>query len=151
MKKLVLGICCCLLSFAAISQVTTKEKIHRSTFIGLINAHTTNNEVLISWVADDMEYDHIQKYYTVFSGTPEEFTDYLNQIIEFADQYDKDASVTILDWRINVDRDLGAKQLTIYEIDAVGGLGGYRQFTPGQIQKIKKKFTQWANKKGIDI
>ena len=126
------------------AQITQKEKVYSRPYFGSVTKLVTtfedqSSETRLVWTTRDMKYKHLVQYITVYSGTPEEFAQFCDELLAFAQEHKSDASTRIHDTHVSVDKFMGAQQLTIYEKRPGGSLHGYRMFTPKQIAKAQAK------------
>lgn len=117
----------------------------------VINAHYYYNEanelikINIHFLGQDSRYSALISYITIYSGSPVEFYNFLNELDEFWKENDVGTSMTIHNHHVTYDKLMGAAGLWVSEEDG----SGYRSLNAKHISKFKQKFVSWCEANNV--
>lgn len=132
-----------------IAQITKTEEIfHTSLLFCTINAYkNTETETRILFMAQNAEYTEISDIITLFSGSPEDFYNYLNDVENFFKDNEDGTSTNINGGKTHLSKSKSA--WVIFELKEDGN--GYYSLMKNRIPKIKESFLVWAKKNGYSF
>ena len=148
MKKL-LVVLFLVFSITAFGQTRkTVTILERYNTIGILDAtYLPDSVIYIHWSGIDDRYRTLRDLCTVFSGLPDEFYTFLNDIETFINE-NKDQvssktemSIDINGQNISLRKSTGTLQLLIYEKDG----SAYSIMLPAWIITLRDKFWEWCN------
>lgn len=152
MRKLMLLVLL-IISINAVGQKTRSEKIlDRSMYKEFLSAYhyydgdsITDTRIVFS--GQNYKYQHITDIVTIYSGSPEDFYRFLNEVEAFLTEEEKGVMMPIMGRDCLVDFAWGTKYVIVYEEDSTNG----HMLVLKSIQKFRKAFLQWCDEKSIDI
>ncbi len=126
--------------------------LERNNTIGILNAIFLPDSVIsIHWMGIDSRYPTLRDLCTVFSGLPDEFNTFLNDIEKFVNENKNqvsgktEMSIDINGQNISLRKSIGTLQMLIYEKDG----NAYHIVLPAWVPTIRDKFWEWCNMNNV--
>jgi hypothetical protein len=119
--------------------------LNRDYIDAIVYYDVENNPVdtIIRMYGNDMRYPSLNQMVFIFIGKPNQLLELLVRIEKFHSEHEPGTSMTILDRRVSLTKQLGIKGVHVYEPNDFG----YREFNIVYIKKMRKKVSEWmANK-----
>jgi len=110
-----------------------------------------DSTIQMGWLAVDSRCPTLNDFFTVFSGSPEEFYAFITDLEKFINENKDqvstktDMSIEMIGQNVNLRKSMGTLQLLIYEKDGYA----YHIIIPAWLTTLRDKFWAWAIENGV--